>query len=168
MFYKTKLLLYSLIASAAFICQSNASGINGVFFEQNCNWMATEENGTQSLLALLYVSQNTLSDNVDIPFFISFIINAPLEGSFKENHWFYDFSIKIDGKKYDVKGDIKKWDGGHQLLVQPGKYFNQINAAMKAGNIVQVVGLEDVNDQFFSLKGYTKTAAAITKACAKE
>jgi len=158
---QVKLYLVSFLIAIVVSSHLSAAKINGVFFERDCNWYATEENGTQSLLALLYLSEEDRFGGA-VPFFITFIINSNLDGKYEG--WDNKFVLIIDGKKHTVAGSVETRQGIHQLVLSPD-YFDRINAAMKAGNTVQVVGLKNVKDQYFSLKGYTKTVSSITAAC---
>lgn len=163
-----KLILLSIFINLSLFTQLSAAKINGVFFERNCDWYASEINNTQSLLGLLYISKASREalSHFNMSFFITFIIDDALTSTYGED-WDHRVELKIDGKSYTVEGGINIKPEMYQFVLRP-EYFEQINEAMKAGNTVRFQGLEDAVDQYFSLKGYTKTALALSSPCDKQ
>lgn len=160
-----KLILFSTLIHLSVITQVNAAKINGVFFEQNCNWYASEENNSQSFIALLYLSEAS-KESLNIPFFITFIINEDLTATYRKG-WDHQLELNVDGISYTVEGSLDSRPGMFQFVLSPA-YFEQINKAMKSGNALQVKGLENISDQYFSLKGYTKTSVVLNSPCDKQ
>jgi len=134
---------------------SAAENVNGVFFKEGINWIASEEGGSFSKIALLGHSVDDLKDQ-GFPFFITFIIQGSLNSTF--DGWDNEFKVNIDGRTYSIYGKIEVTENYYQYSVDPLSSFQDLDAAMRAGNRITVSHLHDNGSASFSLSGYTKTS----------
>lgn len=141
-----------------------SSNINGVFFKENCNWIARDIDQTGNVMALLYLSEG-VRDSFGSPFMITIIVNKVFPQA--ENEGLHRMELEIDGKTHEAFMSYRQ--SSTAAVTQfglMGYEFNRIDPLFRAGNKVSFK-FPDTSYNF-SLSGYTKTSNALENYCEKK